>query len=171
MDLERLSVEYSIRKMQDINIPQIYMICEGNPIYYQHCPPKVTIESIKRDMTMLPPGKKGEDKFYLGFYKQDTLIAVIDLLQDYPEKNIAYIGFFMMDSKQQGKGIGTKIITDICQYLNVCGYEKTQLGYAKGNAQSETFWLKNGFVKTGREVQADGYVIICMERLNQKGSL
>ena len=39
-----------------------------------------------------------------------------------------------------------------------------RLGFAKGNPQSEHFWLKNGFERTGVEAQNDGYVVVVLEK-------
>ncbi len=35
-------------------------------------------------MTALPPGKAMEDKWFVGFYDGDCLIAVMDLILNYP---------------------------------------------------------------------------------------
>ncbi|MDY4970215.1 MAG: hypothetical protein SO101_08165 [Lachnospiraceae bacterium] len=37
--------------------------------------------------------------------------------------------------------------------------------FCLGNPQSEVFWLKNRFVKTGAEKPADGYTVVQMERM------
>lgn len=58
----------------------------------------------------------------------------MDLIDGYPQKECAWIVFFMMEKEIQGKGIGTEIITDVCTYLNTIGFGKVQLGYIKGNA-------------------------------------
>lgn len=39
-----------------------------------------------------------------------------------------------------------------------------RLAYAKGNIQSENFWLKNEFLKTGEEVENDGYIAVVMQK-------
>ena len=31
------------------------------------------------------------DKYYIGFFKRDKLIAVMDLIMDYPKKKTAFI--------------------------------------------------------------------------------
>ena len=38
-----------------------------------------------------------EDKYYLGFFAGDELVAVMDLILNYPKADIAFIGFFMMN--------------------------------------------------------------------------
>lgn len=122
------------------------------------------MDSIKCDMVALPEGKTREDKYYLGFYSDNQLIAVMDLIDGYPDAGTAFIGFFMMEQRWQGKNIGTEIITDACQYLKDLGFSMAALGYAKGNAQSEAFWLKNHFVKSGVEKQTENYISVYMQR-------
>lgn len=61
-------------------------------------------------------------------------------------------------------GIGTSIITEVCLYLKKIGFTYVRLGYIKGNPQSEAFWIKNHFIKTGDEVQTDDYAIVVMQR-------
>lgn len=159
-----LSEKYQVRKLREDDIPEILALCQGNPMYYQYCPPAITEEGVRFEMTVLPPGKTSKEKFYIGFYEKNRLIAVMDLIDGYPRQETAYIGFFMMARGVSGQGIGTKIIGDACRYLKTAGYHNVQLGYVKGNPQSERFWLKNQFVKTGIETALDRYVAVRMER-------
>lgn len=133
-------------------------------MFYQYCPPSITVDSIKEDLKVLPKGKTLQDKYYIGFYKDGFLIAVMDLINGYPDTEIAFIVFFMIDQQMQGKGIGTAIITEACQYFKEVGFFNVRLGYVKGNHQSEAFWLKNHFVRAGIEKQAEGYIIVVMKR-------
>lgn len=69
----------------------------------------------------------------------------------------------MMNADFQGKGIGSKIIEEACDYLKE-NFSKVRLGYVKGNKQSESFWLKNQFEKTGTESIQENYTVVVMER-------
>ena len=164
MNIELLSNKFQVRYIEEYDIQKVYSLCKGNPMYYRYCPPNVTVQGIKNDMVSLPKNKKPEDKYYIGFYHDNELFAVMDLISKYPDEETAFIGFFMMNQEHQGKGEGTNIITDICRYLKNIGFLRIKLGYAKGNPQSEMFWIKNHFIKTGIETQADGYVVVLMER-------
>ena len=46
------------------------------------------------DMSVLPPNKEMCDKYYLGFYDGEKLIAVMDFIMAYPDELTAFIGFF-----------------------------------------------------------------------------
>lgn len=108
------------------------------------------------DMQALPPGKSCEDKFYAGFFDHGSLVAIMDLILDYPAKDIAFIGLFMMNVLYQEKGIGSKIITELLIHLKSSGYKKIRLGVDKGNPQSYSFWTKNNF----HVVNEDHYILM-----------
>lgn len=164
MNIQALSTTYQVRRLKDADIPEIFTLCGDNPLYYHYCPPPVTVESIKKDMLALPPGKAMADKYFLGYFSDGPLIAVMDLIVGYPNAETAFIGFFMMAQTMQGKNIGTAIITEACGALKETGFSEVRLGYAKGNGQSEAFWLKNHFEKTGVENQAENFVSVNMRR-------
>lgn len=79
----------------------------------------------------MPKGKSFDDKYYIGFYQKGKLVAVMDFITEYPNKETVYIGFFMMNKKMQGKGIGTDIIAEVCSCLKENGFSKVELGYVK----------------------------------------
>lgn len=164
MNIENLSSQYKVIKLFPKDIPNILSICLGNPMYYKYCPPDITADVLISDMFALPPNKTYEDKYYIGFCQEDQLIAVMDLICKFPNDETAFIGFFMMAKELQGKGIATSIISQCCEYLSAVGLKKIKLGYAKGNVQSEKFWLKNNFFKTGTETQTGACTAVIMKR-------
>ena len=161
--IEHLSKCYTVRNLGEKDIPQILELCQKNPKYYKHCPPEVSRESIEKDMTILPPGKTLEDKYYVGFFEDINLVAVMEWIDGYPDDKTAYIGFFMMNMDFQGKGIGSKIIAEVCECLRG-QFSRVRLAYVKGNEQSEHFWLKNRFEKIGVEKEIESYIVVAMER-------
>lgn len=117
IELNKLLGDYSVRKLAKDDIGMIYDLCRKNEIFYRFHPPFVTKESIGEDMGALPPGRSREDKFYIGFFDGDKLIAVMDFIFGYPQENVVYIGFFMVESAVSGRGIGTSIIQGVCRIL------------------------------------------------------
>lgn len=156
MDISKLSAQYFVRRLTEDDVEMIYDLSSGNSIYYRYHPPFVTREGILEDMTALPPGKEYDDKFYIGFFDGAALVAVMDLILDYHEAGVAFIGFFMTDVKYQGKGIGSGIISDAAAYLKSLGYDEIRLGVDKGNPQSYAFWTKNKF----SPVSEDEYILM-----------
>ena len=153
-----------IRKIYEEDIPLVYDLMQGNPLYFQHCPPMATVQSIAEDMKALPPRTTYDDKYYIGFYEKEKLVAVMDLILNFPNQETAFIGFFMVDKDMQGNGVGTSIVSEVFERLKERGYKHVRLGFAKGNPQSEAFWLKNGFARTGVEDVQEKYTVVIMER-------
>lgn len=164
MDIEKFSTEFSVRTLTDNDVSQVYELCKNNILYYEYCPPFVTLESIQRDMTAIPPHKTMEDKFYVGYFDGNKLIAVLDLIRKFPDKDTVFIGFFMMDIEMQHKGVGTEIIGELCFYLQQQGYSHIRLSWVKGNPQAEYFWHKNGFIETGVRSRTENYTMIFAQR-------
>lgn len=164
MDTEKLSTKFIVRTLTASDIPQIYELCKSNPLYYEHCSPFVSAESIRKDMAALPPHKTMEDKFYVGYFDGNKLIAVLDLIREYPDKATVFIGFFMMNVTMQYRGVGTGIIDELCLHLQQQGYSHIRLSWVKGNPQAEHFWHKNGFAETGVTSQTENYTMIFAQR-------
>ena len=165
MNIRLLSTKYCVKKIEEDNIRDVLGGCEGNPFYYSYYNRLPSVELIKEDLEALPPNKAKEDKYYVGFYKEDTLIAVLDLIDGYPDKDIAFIGFFMMNKDFQGKDIGTSIIEECMEYLEKLKFKRVRLAYIKGNNQSKNFWLKNKFEHIGIEDMQERYMAVLLERV------
>lgn len=146
MEIDLLSDIFDVRRLDTKDIDMIYDLSCRNIIFYQYHPPFVTKESIQEDMRALPPGKNYKDKYYVGFFENEALAAIMDLILDYPAKNIAFIGLLMVDLKYQNKGLGSKIVSECAECLKTLGFNKIRLGVDKGNPQSNAFWKKNGFI-------------------------
>ena len=159
INIKLLSDTLTVRKLHVADADLIYNLCADNQLFYQYHPPFVTRESILQDMEALPPGKNASDKFYVGFFDGEVLVAVLDLILDYPAKGTDFIGFFMMNAGWQGRGAGSKIIQECIAYLKTPGCRKIRLGVDKGNPQSSAFWQKNGF----RVVEEGVYILMELE--------
>lgn len=156
MDVHTLSKSYSVRKLDEKDIDIIFELMHKNDIYFKYHPPFVTKESIADDMKALPPGKDYADKYYVGFFENEVLVANMDLILNYPSEKIAFIGFFMTDIRYQKQGIGSKIIKEVCTCLKSLGYQKVRLGVDRGNPQSHAFWLKNHF----KVIEENEYILM-----------
>lgn len=151
-DVSRFSTVFRVRPLTVQDIPQILQLCRGNPLYYEHLHQQPEESGIRADLTALPPHKTMADKFYLGYFQGRTLIAVMDLIRGYPQKDTAFLGFFMMNAACQGQGIGTSILSELAGQLKWLGFRRLRLGYVADNPQSGAFWKKNGFEPCGKSV-------------------
>lgn len=164
MKITDLSHKYRAKYLSEKEVPQILELCKGNPQYYEHCPPLVSEETITKDMSALPPRKTMNDKHYFGFFDGETLVAIVDLIERFPNENTAFIGFFMMNKDYQGRGIGSAVITDISFSL-AQEFEYIRLGYVETNIQAKNFWMKNGFKNTGHKSKEELYTVIILEKV------
>lgn len=164
LKLEYISSHYAVKQFIGEDISSIYTLCKGNPTYYKYMKIEPTLENINEVLTALPPNKTMDDKFFMGFYKENQLIAMIDLIIEYPSTDTAYIGWFMMDKDLQGVGIGTEIIEEILSFLKKENFRYVRLGCIKENREGRAFWLKNQFQPIGVESETNHYTIIHMQR-------
>lgn len=141
MEVSKFSKKYETRKLSYQDIDEIYNLCLTNPLYYDYCPPAPTKENVLEDLFALPPNKTMEDKYFVGFFENGRMIAVMDLIDGYPEEKIAFIGFFMTDASVQNKELGSAIISEVTDYLKSNNYLAVRLAWTKGNPQAEHFQI------------------------------
>lgn len=168
IDVDKLSKKYQVRKLTPADANKAFALVQSNPTYFNFCPPQATRHSILEDMKVVPANKTLADKYYVGFFDGEKLIAILDLISQYPDDQSAWIGFFMVDKIYQGQGMGSKIMSEVLTGIKADGLKRVEVAYAKGNTQSEHFLLKNGFVKDGREISVPGYTVVVMEQLLNK---
>lgn len=163
IELGMLSQTYTVRTLDADDVELIYTLCKGNTQYYEYCGKDISVELIQSDLKITPPGIPPDQKYYVGFFDGDKLVAVMDLIDGYPNSSYAFIGFFMMDRALQGLGIGSRIISEVLTCLRNRGFKTCQLGIDKDNPQSNHFWRKNGF-EVIREVALDEGIVLLAEK-------
>lgn len=165
IEIRKLSKRYDVRKLNLDDVEMIYTFCKSNTQYYEYCGKDISVELIERDIRIAPPGIPIEQKYYIGFFENSMLVAIMDLIDGYPNSNSVFIGFFMMNRELQGTGIGSKIISEVLNYLKKQGFERCQLGIDKANPQSNYFWRKNGFEVIREVVQEEGAILVAEKQL------
>ena len=165
LEIRKLSNRYDVRKLNFDDVEMVYKFCKSNTQYYEYCGKELSIELIERDLKITPPGIPMEQKYYVGFFEESMLVAIMDLIDGYPNSSSTFIGFFMMNKELQGTGIGSKIISEVLDYLKKQGFEKCQLGIDKDNPQSNYFWRKNGFEVIREVVQEEGTILVAEKQL------
>lgn len=165
MNSDFFSSKFKVRRLTIEDVDVIYDLCKENTIYYDYCPPFITKAGVEDDLNGLPPGKAVEDKYYVGFFLENKLVAVLDLIDGYPQADIAFIGFFMTDIRVQGQGVGSAIIEELCNYLSTLHFRSVQLAWVKGNPQAENFWIKNQFHPIRESSSNVAHEVIVGERI------
>lgn len=162
MKISQCSNHYQVRELVDADLKQVFAFYQTNPLYFEHFPPLPSLESLANDLVECPPGKELSDKYFLGFWDKERLVAILDLIDGYPTAEIANIGLFMVDSRLAGQGLGSKIIAELLSQL-ATHFKKMRLGYVENNPQSSHFWSKVGFCPTGEVKELAGKNIVLTE--------
>ncbi|MBR4548846.1 MAG: GNAT family N-acetyltransferase [Oscillospiraceae bacterium] len=163
LDTSILSSHYEIRRLGDPDADSILELCEGNTQFYQYCEAKPSREQVLHDLHITPPGIESSGKYYIGFFQEGVLVAVMDLIDGYPEPDMAFIGFFMTRKELQGRQIGSMIIRETAVFLKTVGKTAIRLAIDKDNPQSTHFWTKNGFFVI-REHIRNGWTLLEAEK-------
>lgn len=164
-NINKFSNQYSVRFLKENDIDLVIDICNGNPLFYEYTIARPTKENLLEDMRLTPPGIDLKDKYYVGYFDNETLVAVLDLIDGWPSKEVAYIGFFMMNHSYQGKNIGSSIIKELSIYLKSLNVKYLRLAVDDGNPQSLHFWHKNGFELVKSVTTDEGIKHVLEERL------
>ena len=164
-DLSKLSTQYHVRPMHDADADAILAFCLQNDQYYRYCGKQPSRELILHDLRITPPNTSADAKYYVGLYDGEILVAILDLIDGYPDSETAFIGFFMMNRQLQGRQIGTRIIQELCLYLKETGLKRVLLGIDKDNPQSNAFWAKNGFSVIREVEQEEGTILVAEKGL------
>ena len=164
IEINKLSSKYKVKELKASDAAAVLKLECTNPLYFEYCPPTPNIQRVLVDMKALPTKKSLEDKYYIGFFEEKELIAIMDLILYYPNEDTAFIGLFMVLSDKQGTGVGTDMIGECFSELRGIGFSAIRLGYMKRNSQSEAFWHKNNFIPKGIESDKHQGTIVVMER-------
>ncbi|MCQ2446389.1 MAG: GNAT family N-acetyltransferase [Clostridia bacterium] len=132
--------------------------------YYDYIHEIPTVESLTAVISELPDGVGEKDKFFVGFYEKDKLVAVMDLITGYPESDDAFIGWFMVDAAMHRQGIGSRIFADVRAAMKGQGYDYLSLACVEENKEAVAFWSAQGFKPTGKVTEKEDYKLITYAR-------
>lgn len=164
MDVQGLSNQYTVRRLTSADAKAVLTLAAQNEIFYRYHPPLPTVQSITEDMTALPPGTTMRDKYFVGFFEDGHLVAVMDLILNYPQSGTALVGWLITDTAGQGRGRGSALMQECEAALAAQGCRKMRLAVDKGNPQSAAFWRKNGYAFTGQEFPNEHGAYLPMEK-------
>lgn len=162
MTISNFSTSFQVRKLTEADLEQVLALYQTNPLYFEYFPPLPSLEGLANDLVDCPPGKSLSDKYFLGFWDKNNLVAVLDLIDGYPTEDTAYIGLFMLDANLSGQGLGSRIMAELLPQL-ATRFKKVRLGYVESNPQSSYFWSKLGFCPTGEIKEMAGRRIVLSE--------
>ena len=140
------------RKLTSNDLDEMLKLCLSNQDYYEYCPPMVSKNSLIQDMKALPSNKTMNDKYYVGFFEDQQLIAILDYIVNYPDDRCDWIGFLMVNKEDHRKKIGTKIVEMIKNQTN----KTIKLGIVQDNKIAIKFWESLGF----KHIDTSNHILI-----------
>lgn len=152
------------RRLTEADLPALLELCRGNDAYYSYIRCVPDWESLRGQLTVLPPGAAPEQKQFLGRWDGADLTAILDLILDWPRVGVAYIGWLMVAHPRQGSGIGWQTVTQLAEQLKTKGYHTLRLGCVEGNLPGLTFWRDCGFAATGEQADQGEYTVVLLEK-------
>ncbi len=145
LDIDALSTSHEVRRLTEADISDVYNLCKSNQKYYECTNTTPSIESLTEIVSRIPEGVDLGNKHFVGFYEEGELIALLDLITGFPEKDDAFIGWFMVDGRRQRQGIGSRIFADVRAAMVGQGYDYMALSCEKANKEAIAFWKSQGF--------------------------
>lgn len=157
LDVSAFSSEYSARRLNEADIGDVYRLYRNNRKYYRAAKVEPYLRELTDVMTDLPEGTGNDNKYFVGFFTEDDeLIAIIDLITDYPDGSSVFIGWFMVEADMHNHGIGSQIIADIRASAEAGGYKNIYVGCIKKNTAAIAFWENQGFKDADSDYIQDG---------------
>ncbi|MBR3275246.1 MAG: GNAT family N-acetyltransferase [Eubacterium sp.] len=147
LDIDTFSSEYEVRRIKEPGIASVYHLYRDNRKYYRKEQVGRALRGLTDVITDLPDYDETDRQYFVGFYDDtDRLTAVLDLITGFPDKNAAFIGWFMVDAEQQRQGIGSQIFADVRAALAAQDIRHLCVGIRKNNTDAAAFWEAQGFV-------------------------
>ncbi len=149
--------EYDIRLLTEDDEADIQDLCERcsdfSELVEGRTPEKGAGHNILFD---LPPGKEMKDKYVLGVYKENIMVAVIDIVKDYVLHGEWIIGLLMIDPGERGKGLGRKLHALIKARIMEERGKLLRIGVVEENHRGYNFWREMGYVEANRQKNTYG---------------
>ena len=146
IDVASFSSEYEAKRIKEGDIADVYNLYRSNIRYYRSNHERPSKKALTRVISEIPEGADVSNKYFVGFYDHDDLIAILDLITGYPNKDDAFIGWFMVKEELQRRGIGSQIIADVRASLKGQGINNISLKCNKDSVDAINFWKNQGFV-------------------------
>ena len=151
INVESFSSDFKARRIKEADIADVYNLHRSNVTYYRKNNERPSKKRLTEVISELPDGANMSQKYFVGFYDKDDLIAVLDLITGYPNSDDAFIGWFMVKEELHRKGIGSQIISDVRASLKAQGINHLSLKVNKDSEDAINFWKNQSFTVSNEE--------------------
>ena len=152
------------RPLTEGDLPELLEFCRANEEYYSYIKCTPDLESMRQQLVALPQETTMEQKYFMGLWEAGRLMAILDLILDWPQIGTAYIGWFMVARALQRNGVGKHLIEGITDGLTERDYKRVRIGCVKDNLPGMMFWQACGFAPTGGIADSGAYKVILLEK-------
>jgi ribosomal protein S18 acetylase RimI-like enzyme len=96
-----------------------------------------------------PPGVELIRKHVIGFERDGVLVAIVDLLESYPNEADWYVGLLLVSPDERARGVGTAVWTAVETWIRAVGGRQVRLIVQQQNPNAARFWRAVGFTADG----------------------
>ncbi|SFS05801.1 GNAT family N-acetyltransferase [Sphingomonas jatrophae] len=100
--------------------------------------------------TDVPPGHDAREKMVLGCWAGCDLLGVAEILRDYPDTGVWYLGFLIVDEAARGRGVGCALYAAVEDRAARAGASEIRLAVLEDNTAGARFWCARGFAEIRR---------------------
>lgn len=104
-------------------------------------------------LTDAPPDHPLRDKFIIGAWTDQGLTAAVELLRDFPERHVWYLGLLLVAPEDRGQGLGERLLAALKTWIAGQDGRAVRLIVQEQNPAALRFWLAHGFVPIGTATQ------------------
>jgi ribosomal protein S18 acetylase RimI-like enzyme len=108
-------------------------------------------DAAQKLLLSIPNGKTENNKFVMALFDEEEMIACVDILREYPRKEIAIIKLLLVAEPFQDQGLGSDLLAQITKLIRSWGCSEIQLGVCTSNPRGFKFWRRHGFRELRRE--------------------
>ena len=152
------------RRLKEEDLPELLTFCLENEAYFSYIRSTPQTETLRQQLTVLPTNTVPEQKFFIGLWEKNSLVAIADLIMDWPRAGVVYVGWFMVARALQSKGFGRHLEAQLSSWLKATGYHTLRLACVEDNLPGFAFWERCGFLPTGQRCNQDAYSVLLLEK-------
>ena len=106
-------------------------------------------DEVRHLLESHPAGLDLARKYVVGFERKGALIAIVDLLENYPEPTDWYVGLLVLSPDERNQGMGAAVWTAVEAWIRAEGGRHARLIVQEQNPHAARFWRARGFTADG----------------------
>ncbi|MFC6289514.1 acetyltransferase [Levilactobacillus angrenensis] len=134
----------TVRPLTHADDDLIYQFQAAHPAYFAHFQDHpVTRQEAIQDVTDVPLNALPEQKAYLGIFRDDQLVVLVDLIIDYPLPSLVWLGMWL-PAKTLSTADSATFYASLVATLKEAQAVQLQLSVFMGDRQMQQFWTDQG---------------------------